>query len=169
MNDNNIPPQAFFISPEGHVIPVPQLHINAICAAPGLFGFSDEYLRTKFLTYNEGWETEGRAREEIILHLLTQNWVRVRLRNEQGKGPVCVFQVHTLNDVTVLHIIDFARTVISGDGILGTKASPLTTASVKISTGRECTDGWLTLKDLPAALERFTVGTTSLLSFQSER
>lgn len=141
-------PEAFFISPEGCCIPVPFLHINAICSAPALFGLTQDYLRAAFLRHNEAWETEGLAREEIIPGLLEQNWVRVRLRSERGKGPVCIFQVHELNRTTASLIADFAKAVVSGNGSSGTKTDRHHTASVKISSGKELTDGWLTLMDL---------------------
>ena len=149
-------PEAFFISPEGQYVPVPHLHISAICADPEIFGLTHAILEPLFKEHHEEWASEGFAREEIILGLLTQNWVRVRLRSERGKGPVCMFQVHALNHTTKTLISAFSAALVS-DGILGTKAAAHTTASVKFSDGSERTSGWITLKDLPSAIEDGTI------------
>lgn len=143
----NLTPQAFFIAPDGRYVPVPELHIIAICASPGTFGYTDEYLRGKFAEHGEQWGSEAHAREEIILNLLRQGWVRVRIRHERGRGKLCLFQVDRVTPENTALIARFAEDI--QQGIFGTTAEGTLTVSLKDSAGNELTDGWLTIGSLP--------------------
>ena len=140
-------PEAFFIAPDGRYIPVPKLHIDAICEAPETFGFTEAFLRTKFREHGEEWASEAHAREEIILSLLQSGWVRVRIRHERSRGQVCMFQVDRVTPENAALTARFAKDI--QDGIFGTKADGTLTVALKDSAGRELTDGWLTLAALP--------------------
>ena len=138
--------EAFFISPEGRYIPVPKLHIDAICESPESFGFTEDFLHAKFCEHGEAWASEAYAREEIILSLLQSGWVRVRIRHERSRGKVCMFQVHRVTQENAALIVRFAKEI--QNGIFGTKADGTLTVSLKDSAGTELSDGWLTLESL---------------------
>ena len=142
--------EAFFISPEGRYIPVPKLHIDAICELPESFGFTEEFLRAKFLEHGEAWASESHAREEIILSLLQSGWVRVRIRHERARGLLCMFQVHRVTPEIAALIVRFAKEI--QEGIFGTRADGTLTVSLKDSADTELTDGWLTLAALPGKI-----------------
>lgn|SRR5574343_32564 len=71
---------AFWISPKGKVISVDSdKHISVIIKNPSFFGVSKEYVESTYAKYDEPIGSEGKAREEIISHLVTQkHFIRIR-------------------------------------------------------------------------------------------
>lgn len=68
---------AFFISPRGEIF-YAHNHIDMIIKNPRKFGLTKEYIESIYDKYNERIGTEGRAREEIIKHLVNSGWIRIR-------------------------------------------------------------------------------------------
>jgi hypothetical protein len=69
---------AFFISPKGQVIDTEINHIATIVANPKKFGLTKDYIQAVYDKHGEKMNTEGKAREEIILRLIKQGWMRIR-------------------------------------------------------------------------------------------
>jgi len=70
---------AYFISPKnGEVIYVPHSHIALVISKPEKFGLNFEYVKGIYDKYDEKLGIEGRARREIILHLIDQGFIRIR-------------------------------------------------------------------------------------------
>ncbi len=73
------PGAGYWISPAGQAFRVATTHIAAVCAAPGVFGVSEAWLRARFANHGEAWASEGHAREKILVYLVQRaHWVRVR-------------------------------------------------------------------------------------------
>jgi hypothetical protein len=83
---------AFFITPQGKIVPVPALHITAIVNNPPLFGLTTAAIEKLFAKYNETIGTEGKARNEIILTMLKQNWVRLRFEPAIAAWRLQIFE-----------------------------------------------------------------------------
>ena len=83
---------AFFISPQGKIVPVPVRHIVKIVKDPTLFGLTTEELEPIFAKYHETIGTEGKARNEIILALLKQNWIRLRFEPAIAAWRIQIFE-----------------------------------------------------------------------------
>jgi len=104
---------AFFISPKGEIKEVPIRHIVAIVKEPKFFGLTIEYVKTVFKKHNEevGWE--GYARNEIILDLLKDDWIRLRFFAKSGTWRL---QIHEeLNDNLQSNILKFCQEIKKGE------------------------------------------------------
>jgi len=76
--------QGFWISPDGCAFPVDRNHITTVCLHPALFGCTEGELRAVFAARGEVWCREGKAREEIIVRLVEEGWIRLR---HYRRGP----------------------------------------------------------------------------------
>ncbi len=74
--DNRI--EAFWILPDDQIISVHRTHIQTVIDNPQLFSLSSDYIVSKYAMENEELGVEGRAREQIILELLKDNYIRIR-------------------------------------------------------------------------------------------
>lgn len=70
--------RAFWIDPNGVIMPVMRSHIAAVIADPVLFGVTREYIESVYREYGEALGWEGKAREEIIKRLIIEGWTRIR-------------------------------------------------------------------------------------------
>lgn len=71
---------AFWVSPQGQFYAVPgrDLHIGMIIKQPELFGLTREKINQTYEKYGEKVNQEGDAREEIMVDLMKQGWIRIR-------------------------------------------------------------------------------------------
>jgi hypothetical protein len=69
---------AYWISPKGDIIDVPNLHIDVVLASPEKFGINKETIKHLYQKHNEPFGHEGYAREEIMQELLKKGWIRLR-------------------------------------------------------------------------------------------
>jgi hypothetical protein len=69
---------AYFISPKGEVIYCGNKHITKVIENPKKFGLDKGVIEYLYDFYNEKFGTEGKAREQIIISLINQGWVRIR-------------------------------------------------------------------------------------------
>ena len=103
---------AFFISPESEIIPVPDRHIVTIVYEPELFSLTTKEIESRFAKHNEPVGMEGYARNEIILDLLKQNWIRLRFFLRNGSWRIQIFE--ELNDTLKKNILHFCNEVEKG-------------------------------------------------------
>ena len=82
MDDREIPviedAPAYWIGPNGMILPVYEYHITEICRCPEAFGFSKEFIEEVYKKNNEIWGEEGKTREELMQILYNKGWVRIR-------------------------------------------------------------------------------------------
>ena len=76
--------QAYWISPSGKAIEVPELHITSVVDEPKKFGFKKADLQKVFDKYNEPYGHEGYARDDILTKLIQKGWIRVRYAQRQA-------------------------------------------------------------------------------------
>jgi len=69
---------AYWISPDGKALSVPQTHIDMIHKAPQKFGESKKSLSKEYEKYGEVERTEGKAREKIIIRIMKRGFTRIR-------------------------------------------------------------------------------------------
>jgi hypothetical protein len=80
---------AYFIHPcEGQVIYVPHSHISLVISNPEKFNLNFDYIKTIYEKYGEKIGLEGRARREILLHLIDRGFIRIRKYKNHWKVNV---------------------------------------------------------------------------------
>ncbi|MEI7436259.1 MAG: hypothetical protein WCL16_05585 [bacterium] len=72
--------QAYWVTPQNRLIPVPEHHINLICDNPARFGLTRAYVNRLLRKYNEPADFEGFAREIIMARVIGAGWIRLRYR-----------------------------------------------------------------------------------------
>jgi hypothetical protein len=69
---------AFFLSPAGQLVNVPQNHISTVIADPERFGLTREEIDAVYEEYGERVGVEGEARKELLLRVINHGWIRIR-------------------------------------------------------------------------------------------
>lgn len=69
---------AFFLSPEGNLIPVPLNHISTVISEPERFGLTPAEIETTYRKYSERVGVEGEARKELLFEIISRGWIRLR-------------------------------------------------------------------------------------------
>jgi hypothetical protein len=85
--------KAFWIGPDGDILPVHGSHIGEVIRDPARFGMSRAEIEVAYAHHKEPLGLEGQARECIIRYLVTRGWIRVRLY----RAHISV-QVFTMSD-----------------------------------------------------------------------
>ena len=73
--------KAYWISPDSKIIEVEASHILKVLQMPKAFNLTREYLEKKYKEYDEKVGLEGKAREEIMTTLVSEGWIRIRLKS----------------------------------------------------------------------------------------
>lgn len=69
---------AYWISPDSKIYPVPRTHIQFIIENTELFDLEKEYIQEVYDSYNEKIPFEGKARKSILIDQLGKGWIRIR-------------------------------------------------------------------------------------------
>jgi hypothetical protein len=69
---------AYWISPAGKIFDVGQIHIVTITENPEAFGLTRPEIDAVYEKYGEPIGSEGKARDEIMVKLIEERWIRVR-------------------------------------------------------------------------------------------
>ena len=101
--------EAYWISPEGTIIPVPDHHIDLVIGNPALFGTTLKKITAVYKKRKEPLHLEGFAREEIMAGLIKKGWIRVRY---VSRGDSFTIQVFKLDRATRAHIRKWAASVV---------------------------------------------------------
>src|SRR3972149_7713607 len=94
---------AYWISPRGEIIGTDVKHINYIWNNPSVFRLTKKYIESVYKKFKEKFGQEGNAREEIMLELLKQGWLRARFTDNRG----WIIQAYFLNKRDKDNIWDF--------------------------------------------------------------
>jgi hypothetical protein len=73
---------AIWISPYGRVYDVGISHVKFVFDNPDKFGLTEEDIRAAYERHGERLGIEGKAREEILLGLLRDGWIRARYNRD---------------------------------------------------------------------------------------
>lgn len=74
----------FWVSPDGKISEVERSHIRTVLNHPEQFGRDKEALIAIYDKYKEPIGFEGHAREEIMLGIMAEGWIRVRYLARKG-------------------------------------------------------------------------------------
>ena len=89
MGKSVLPGNAYFIQPHGgQVIYVPHSHISLVISNPEKFHLNFDYVRAIYEKFGEKLGLEGRARREILLHLIDKGFIRIRKYKNYWKVSV---------------------------------------------------------------------------------
>lgn len=91
---------AFWISPEGMILPVKTNHIGFVIEYPQLFDVSLDSIRQQYQRHHEPWGSEGKARHEIICALVKQGWIRIRRYRHAYSINIPVLDCHYKKSLT---------------------------------------------------------------------
>lgn len=106
---------AYFISPDGEVIPVPERHIDLIVGNPVRFGFTPEYIKGLHDKHGESLGSEAVARRKLIEILKRRGWIRIRFTFDRDLGRIeLMFDVDKMRSETKAHIMKFLHGVRRG-------------------------------------------------------
>ena len=83
---------AYWISPIGEIIPNNVSHIDYIYNNPEKFGFTKDQLDEIHAKHGERRGQEGNARDEILIQVMQQGWIRLRKYTRPD-----VWSVQTIN------------------------------------------------------------------------
>jgi len=127
---------AFWISPEGELIPAKTSHIAAVLSEPSRYGCTREQLLDIHRKYNERIGFEGKARMEIITrYVIPQGWIRVRLyrRRQNEYWSVTLWE---LDNSSANNLKTFATELLSKSRRSGDRISPSTGIKMEVLSSR---------------------------------
>jgi len=100
---------AFWLSPDGKILPVMATHIHYVIDEPAGFGFSRAEIKKIYTRYGEALGAEACAREEIICQLVKRGWIRIRKYHRPDRWSV---NVASLSAGSAGALRKWARTMI---------------------------------------------------------
>ena len=101
---------AFFISPKGQILFVKTNHIAAVIENPHQFGLTLAEIKSKYTDHGERLGTEGIARREILIQLVSQGWIRLRRYPNQYWS----ITLNCFSGDTCTRLQNWAKIVLSG-------------------------------------------------------
>ena len=101
---------AFFISPRGKILFVKTNHIGTVIADPQRFGLAIEEIKSRYSDHGERLGTEGIARREILIQLVSKGWIRLRRYPNQYWSVT----LKSFPQNTSIRLRNWARIVLSG-------------------------------------------------------
>ena len=111
MKHQKIQTDVFFLSPDGEIVPVYEgRHINAIIKYPEVFGFTSRGLEKVFKKFDEDMGDEGRAREEIMINVISRGWIRVRFIPKYGQFILQVWKWTTKIKANIWEFLNALKT-----------------------------------------------------------
>ena len=102
--------EAYWISPVGEIFCVKESHISEVFDHPFIFGLSKSYLELIYDIHDEEYRSEGKAREEILLKLFEQGWIRARRYHRPYRWTLNVF---SMTEQSVKNLKYFAEVMIA--------------------------------------------------------
>jgi len=75
---NAAPYEAYWMKPDGEILPITQRHITDIVTKPELYGLTKAYVAKIYKKHKEPVASEGKAREDIMITLIANGWIRAR-------------------------------------------------------------------------------------------
>lgn len=128
--------RAAWISPAGKMLRLPgrEKHIDHIIENPSAYGLTDDYLNKVYAKHGEdidrerlhqlGTANEGKAREEILIALIEQGWIRTRFYTDR-RDQFWSITVNYLDGDTKVKIMNWAQKQITEKGPMGDKYMPV--------------------------------------------
>jgi hypothetical protein len=105
------PRSAFWLSPNGDIIPVEVTHISVLIRSPELFGLTLNEVKDAYRRHGEPVGFEGRARGELMRRVLSKGWIRIRFRPRTG----WTVELENLTPAAREQLAKWARLVIDSE------------------------------------------------------
>ena len=102
--------KAYWIDYSGNIIPVGLKHINLISEHPKKFGLTKDYIESVYKKHKERPGQEGNAREEIMVNLMNNGWIRLR----HHPKTEWMVQLDKLTNRNKNYLFDFALKITDG-------------------------------------------------------
>ena len=103
--------EAYWISPTGKIFDVEYLHIVEILNSPEKFGLTRNEVEAVHKKHNEPYGSEGKARDEIMIDLIEDGWMRVRYIPKQDSWTVQL-DARSIHQVPKEKIADFLMKLV---------------------------------------------------------
>ena len=101
----------FWIAPSGDTIPCHTTHINMVFDSPEKFRYTKKEIKDLYDKFKEPYGMEGKAREQILIDLIRQGWIRVRYIPTSDSFTA---QLLKLNERNKNHLYSFASEALKG-------------------------------------------------------
>ena len=99
--------QAFWISPNGLIIPVENHHIDLVIKSPKQFGYTTGKINRLYKKYSEPLYHEGYARNEILASILENGWTRIRYVVKKDSYTIQLKSFNKKNEIYLLNWLEF--------------------------------------------------------------
>ncbi len=99
---------AYWLSPFNYIQKVETSHIAYVIVHAKEFDLTIDYIKKKYVEHNEKFGFEGKARQEILLELIKNGWVRARY-NESRTAYGWTFELWELDQVMKERISKWAN------------------------------------------------------------
>lgn len=103
--------EGYWLSPSGDIIPVDTSHIDLVIKNPEKFRTTKEEIKKIYKKHEEPVGLEGKAREEIMVDLIRDGWIRIRYVPRKDFFTV---QLDKLSERKKNHIYAFASEAVKG-------------------------------------------------------
>jgi len=98
--------EAFWISPKGEIIEVPDKHILTVISDPSKFGITIKDIDAEYRGEKEEMGSEKNARLKIIKRLVGNGWIRLRFH---PRSALWTANVPAINERNKRHLIRWAN------------------------------------------------------------
>ena len=103
---------AYWVNPNGKIIGVDMRHIGYVRDNPQEFKLTHDYIKKVYDKYGERYGIEGKAREEIMVQLMKDGWIRIR-----NNRNVWTIQVYNLDKRAKDNIWEFAQNLVMNERV----------------------------------------------------
>jgi hypothetical protein len=138
---------AYWISPNGEIIPVTTTHIDEVIKNPTIFGYTDEEIKDIFSKFDEPVGLESKAREKIVVDLVKKGWVRIRSYGNKGFSV----NIQKLTSRIKDYLFDWSVRLTSPEGLFGAKEKDLY-SPIKLETFVDGNIINMTFKDMQSGM-----------------
>jgi len=139
---------AFWLSPDGKIIDVPDSHIDVVKRNPPLFGISEEYINSVAQKFGPVYDGSD-SRNVIMTKLLKKGWIRIRkVVKRYQHWTVQIYPDETLTDATCNQIRRWANRMIKTRPLMEEEHIIVIDHQGYILYGGETEAAWKTLGEL---------------------
>jgi threonine aldolase len=100
---------AFWVFPDGFVLPVEDHHVDEVIKTPERFGLTLKKITAVYEKHHEKLHVEGDARIELFRALLKIGFIRIR--HVERPGDCFTIEVYKLDNTTNQNIINWAAAI----------------------------------------------------------
>ena len=95
--------EAYWISPKGDILEVPDRHIVLVTLNPKIFGLTLSKIEKTYKKRKEPLFTEGYARDDIMAKLIKSGWIRLRYHPEDDSWTIQATELNARTSKSIEH------------------------------------------------------------------